>query len=262
MSEKTFKQFNIFHAPLLSFFSKALYIDVAKNWRGYGIIYLLFLSLIFSSAEIVRFQSQIEEVIDVTAPVIVPQVPTLHIKSGRLSMDSESPHMIYNTKDNTLFAVIDTTNTYKTPNDTGAVIYISDVRLYFKNSPNDYSYIDIKNFDDMTITHEVIYKWIDRFKRAFFYIVFPFFYLFTVIYITSQVLLCSLIMFTFAKKTYPNITFPQIMRIGGIAFTPPVILNIVHTLLGIEFVYGGLVILIFGMGYLYFGLKAFVDNVD
>lgn len=256
------RQFNIFHAPLLSFFSKSLYIDVAKNWKGYGIIYLLFLSLIFTTPEIIKFQTQIEEAIDTTAPIIIPQVPTLYIKSGKLSMDIPSPHKIHNTKDNTLFAVIDTANAYKTPQDSKSTLYITDTKFYFKSSPDDYNHIDIKNFEDMTITHEKLYNWVDKFKKVFFYLVFPFFYLFTLLYISTQVIMCSLIMFIFAKKTNPEISFAQIMRIGAIAFTPPVVLNIAHTILGVEFVYGGVIILLFGMGYLYFGFKAYIERAD
>lgn len=256
------RQFNIFHAPILSFFSKALYIDVAKNWRGYGIIYLLFLSLIFTTPEIMRFQEQIEDEIDKSAPVIIPQVPTLYIKSGRLSMDAPSPHKIYNTTNNVLFAVIDTSNVYKTPNESKSVIYITDTKIYFKTAPEEYSHIEIKNFEDATITHEKLYKWVDRFKRAFFYIVFPFFYIFTLLYLSTQVFLCSMIIYIFAKRSNPEIAFAQIMRIGAIAFTPPVVLNVIHTILGIEFVYGGMIILMFGMGYLYFGFKAFTEKAD
>ncbi|MCX8027037.1 MAG: DUF1189 domain-containing protein [Thermodesulfovibrionales bacterium] len=254
------KQFNIFHAPLLSFFSRVLYIDVAKNWRGYGITYILFLSLMFTTPEIIKFQAQIEEVLDMTAPIIIPQVPTIYIKSGRLSIDKPSPHEIYNTKTNTLFAVIDTNNTYKTPNESKAIIYITDTKIFFKNSPEDYSQLDIKNLEDMTITHSTLYRWVDVFKKVFFYIVFPFFYLFTFLYLISQVLFCSMLMFIFAKKSMPEISFAQIMRMGAIALTPPVILNIIHTILGIEFMYGGLIILIFGMGYLYFGYRAFAED--
>ena len=35
------KRYSIFHPLVLSFFSKSLYRDVGKNWRGTGLLYLL-----------------------------------------------------------------------------------------------------------------------------------------------------------------------------------------------------------------------------
>lgn len=37
------KNYSVFHPLYLSFFSKSLYQDVAKNWKGTGLAYLLLL---------------------------------------------------------------------------------------------------------------------------------------------------------------------------------------------------------------------------
>ncbi len=37
------KRFGLFHPIWMSFYSRALYRDVAQNWKGTGFLYLLFL---------------------------------------------------------------------------------------------------------------------------------------------------------------------------------------------------------------------------
>ncbi|MBX9689788.1 MAG: DUF1189 domain-containing protein [Candidatus Obscuribacterales bacterium] len=91
----TEKQYSIFKAPLLSFFSKDFYSDTALKAKGLGFLYLfvlIFVCQTLSTASgCVHFYMNIEskELND-----IVQRLPAMEIKRGKLSIDKESPYKL------------------------------------------------------------------------------------------------------------------------------------------------------------------------
>lgn len=258
MQEKA--KFNIFHTPLLSFFSQEFYRDVIFNWKGYGIAYLCLLTLIFIIPEAVKLQTSINQFLNEAAPKVISQFPVLTLKDGTLSMDTPSPHGVYYDNESKPIIIIDTTKAYKGPKQANVFVYLTDRQIFFKKTEEEYSIIELSRFDDLSITHDTLYRWVEFFKQTFIFIFAPLLYLLSLVYFSLQVLICTSIGVIIAKKVYPEITYMQLMRLSAVAFTPPVMLQVIHTLLDIEFAYSGPISFLFALCYLYFGLKSGTDK--
>lgn len=100
--------FGYWQALYLSFFSKRLYIDVGKNWTGYGIRYLILLlvlwSIPFSLKMVLDLNTLFEE--QLTEPLST--IPTIYIQNGEVEFDKPMPYLVKNKK-NEVVLIVDTT---------------------------------------------------------------------------------------------------------------------------------------------------------
>lgn len=101
LRQKYFKQkysiqplYSYWQAVYRSFFSKALYKDVAKNWQGFGFVYLLFLLFIMVSPIAIHMSSQVGSMFKTEVVDIFNQLPLLYIKDGKISSSSPAPHLL------------------------------------------------------------------------------------------------------------------------------------------------------------------------
>ncbi|MFT4058632.1 MAG: DUF1189 family protein [Legionella sp.] len=91
-----------------SFFSRSLYVDVGKRWKGLGVLYLLLVIALFSIPFFFRMtaslnQSFREQIIDPLS-----KIPVFYIQNGEVVFDKPMPYVISNDK-NQKVVIIDTT---------------------------------------------------------------------------------------------------------------------------------------------------------
>jgi hypothetical protein len=89
------KRYRIFHIPVLAFFSKGLYTDVAFNWKGTCLGYLFLLLAVCWIPAMIELDSGLDNFVETEAPKIISQVPTITIKDGVASIDEPQPYYIY-----------------------------------------------------------------------------------------------------------------------------------------------------------------------
>lgn len=100
--------YSYWRALYLSFYSKQVYIDVGKRWKGVGLLYLLLLVSIvcipFAARVIYDYNRYFE--VHVLAPM--KALPTLYLQNGVLVFDKVMPYFVKN-KQEKIVAIIDTT---------------------------------------------------------------------------------------------------------------------------------------------------------
>lgn len=100
--------YSYWQALYLSLFSRRLYIDVAKRWRGYGLLYLLLVVAIacipLSARIIYNFNHYFDE--QMLSPL--KKLPVLYIQNGKVQFDKPMPYFIKN-KQGKIVVIIDTT---------------------------------------------------------------------------------------------------------------------------------------------------------
>lgn len=100
--------YSYWRALYLSCFSQRLYVDVAKRWRGFGIVYLLFVIAVaiipLSVRIMVHFNSYFNE--NMLTPL--QHMPALYVQNGVISFDKPMPYLIKNKKGEVVL-IIDTT---------------------------------------------------------------------------------------------------------------------------------------------------------
>lgn len=102
--------YSYWSALYMSFYSRRLYIDVGKRWRGFGLLYLLLAiaigaipySLKMSADFNTEFQNQL------IAPIL--SLPTIYIQNGETKFDKPMPYLIKNDQGQ-VSVIIDTTGT-------------------------------------------------------------------------------------------------------------------------------------------------------
>src|SRR3990167_5679783 len=106
------RRYKYWQAIFLSFYSRKLYIDVAKRWRGIGLTYCLTL-LIFACIPLgIKYMLNFEQYIwkDLIEPM--SKIPEIIVENGEVIFKQNKPYFIKNQKGNDVI-IIDTTDQIK-----------------------------------------------------------------------------------------------------------------------------------------------------
>jgi len=268
------RKYNLLKAIPLSFFSKELYRDVAKNWVGVGFLYLFTILSIALLPVAIKVSDSIREVFEISksGKHIIPeninnminQVPSMYIDKGMLYTDAEQPYLITNPSTGKPIAIIDLDRTsvisapmILTKNSViiteGGYTQIwswNEVLKVFMLSPSERHEI---NSDS---TRELIERTIENSSKipvAFYFIkllsLFMFFALRIVLFTFLGTLICQ-----FLTTAMP---FTALMRLAAITSTPIIMFESLSLYIGQDiFGYRELVYFIMHGGYLYFAIDA------
>lgn len=89
------KQFSVLQAPVMAFFSKDFYKDVAKRWKGSGFGALFLLLLILWTATCIKGYFVISQGLEnKSVNQLIDQLPTMDLNSGKLSIDKPCPYTV------------------------------------------------------------------------------------------------------------------------------------------------------------------------
>ena len=88
------RQYGMFHAPFMSFFSQSFYRDVDMHWKGTGFAYLLLMLTICWIPTIIQFHHSVGDYVENDAPALIEQLPTITIVKGEASVDVAQPYEI------------------------------------------------------------------------------------------------------------------------------------------------------------------------
>src|SRR3990167_8413303 len=123
------RDYNIFEAIYLSFFSPALYRNVAKNWGGKAILYLLFIVALSWIVFTIQVQLGISSLYKSNSNQIAAQVPVLTIKNGIINTPENRPYLVYTPENKALLAVIDTSGQYKTLQSAKSMVLVTSTSI-------------------------------------------------------------------------------------------------------------------------------------
>ncbi|MCP0913463.1 MULTISPECIES: DUF1189 family protein [Legionella] len=100
--------YRYWQAVYLSFYSYRLYVDVFKRWRGYGILYLLFLLTLTTIPLALRMIVEFNTFFNEQVLFPLQELPPLYVQDGKISLDKPTPYFIKN-KGGEVVAIVDTT---------------------------------------------------------------------------------------------------------------------------------------------------------
>jgi len=255
------KKFSAIHIPPLSFFSKELYSDVALNWRSVNFIYLLLLLAACWILIMIKVNNSIARFVNNEAPRIVEQVPKITITNCEASIDGPQPYYIKNSDSNSVLAIIDTTGTIKSLDNTGAYCLLTKNAVIIRQSDVEtraYSLSQVKNF---VLTSDRLMKWLQIFKKVFIIVSYPLALLGSFIFRIIQALIYGAIGLLFASWCKIKLAYDALIRLSIIAVTPCIIISTVLLLANVSLPYDVLIYFLIAMVYLLFGVKAAADEI-
>ena len=251
------RHYSLFHPLYLAFYSKSLYKDVAKNWKGTGLAYLLLLLALAWIPVMIVFHYDLSREITREAPPIINQVPKVTITRGEVSVDAPVPYIIIEPKTGAQLMVIDTSGRIASPNQTPALVLLTKKQLFVKKQRQAETRIyDLSSIESLTIDRERVNGWAEAFRKWFAFAAYPFTVIGLFIYRLVQMLIYALIGMLFAKIVKANLEYVTLIRLAAVSITPVIILNAARRMLDISIPYVGLLSFLIAMGYLFFAVKA------
>lgn len=248
------EQFSMLRAFVQSFYSKDLYREVAKKWKGPALGYLAVLLALCWAAQMLQVQTSITQFATQDGAAIVRQVPDVSITNGQVSTNVETPYFIKD-HNGAAIAIIDLTGQHTSLENTTAKLLLTRDHLVFRNRGNTRT-MDLKNVKSFHLDQARAGRWL-HFVRTWFTIIFYFAALvFSFIYRTIQALIYALLGMAIASILKVKLDYLILMRLAIVAVTPAIIVDTIHGLWGLHTPLWGPICFVIAMAYLVFGIKA------
>lgn len=101
--------YGFWSALYMSFYSRRLYVDVGKYWKGFGIRYLMFVLLLWCIPMTVKMIYAFNAYYDSHVTDLLRTIPTIYIQNGDATTDKPMPYMKMDAKGQVVL-IVDTTN--------------------------------------------------------------------------------------------------------------------------------------------------------
>jgi hypothetical protein len=254
------RRYSIFHPLILSFFSKSLYRDVGKNWRGAGLLYLLLVIALLWIPTTIKSHLEFGRFIDNDAKELTKQIPAVTITNGQASTDVPTPHFIKDPKTGTTLAIIDTGDSPTETDNTSVPLVLRKTKLIMNKNASDTQTYDLSGVKSFFVDRARVEGWLVTARTWFFPAFYPVAILFSFIFRTVQILIYALIGLGFVSILKAKLDYKSLMRLAAISITPVMVLNLLFEL--VKFHIPGWVVLgiLIELGYLFFAVKANADE--
>lgn len=249
------RRYSIFHPLVLSFFSKSLYRDVGKNWRGTGLLYLAVLLALVWIPTMIKGHLQMSKWVDGDSKEITKQIPAVTISNGQVSTDVTTPHFIKDPKTGDTIAIIDITGEYETLENTDAKFLLTKSKVIVSKSGNRSETYDLSGVQSFYVDRSHVEGWLTSARQWLFPVLYPLALIFSFIFRAVQVLIYALIGMLFAKILNANLDYKTLMRLAAISITPVILLNLLLEFVPIKIPWWSLIVIVIALAYLFLAVK-------
>jgi hypothetical protein len=249
------KRYSIFHPLVLSFFSKSLYRDVAKNWRGTGLLYLLLVIALLWIPSTIKAHLDFGHFADSDAQEITKQIPAVTITNGQVSTNVPVPYSIKDPKTGTTLAIIDTTDSPAISSNQSVPLILTKTQLIMRKNAAETQMYDLSGVQNFYLDRARVEGWLGTARVWFFPAFYPLAVLFSFIFRAVQILIYALIGLGFAAILKAKLDYKTLLRLAAISITPVMILNLLFEFVKFHIPGWTLLGIIIGLGYLFFAVK-------
>jgi hypothetical protein len=254
------KNYSIFHVPVWSFFSKALYREAALEWQGTGFAYLLLLLAVCWIALILQVQAKFSRFVDQEAPKLICQIPAFSIVKGKAAIQEPQPYLIKEPKTGETLLVIDTTGSITSLDEAKAFGLITETQAIFRKNKFETRTFSFREIDQFTLDQDKITGWLNVARKSLFAVLYPLAVLASFTARLVQLLIYAAIGLLFASWCKCQLTYPALLRLAAVAVTPGIIIKTILTLAQTHVPGAGWWYFLLAMGFLFFGVKASSQN--
>lgn len=230
------KKYHIFESLFLSFYSKPLYQDVAKEWRGLALGYLLLVIAICWLPYSYDFHRFINQFSSQMLPGIVQQFPNITIKAGQLSIDRPLPYAIKEPGNGATLILFDVAEKHPSMDklDAYALVTQNKVMVRDDSSPvHKVTTYSLAKLDDTALTQSQIKTFGERFVLASSILMYPLAVLISFVYRLLQVLIFGALGLVFAHLFQIKLLYKTSVRLAVVALTPMLFLSTLVDYLGL-----------------------------
>lgn len=255
------KKYTIFHPLWMAFYSKALYRDVARNWKGICLGYLVFvlgLSWIFPLIKINRIYTNF---LHTTVQDIIRQIPPMTVERGEMSTPELRPYVITEPRSGITLATIDATGKVTSLDDAKRGVLITKTKIIVKRSVGETRVYELAKVNHLVVDQDRAQDWVRTFNRWFSVLFYPTLILASLVYRLAQALLYAFIGLILAKWLEVPLEYPALIRLATLSITPVLVLDAIRDILGKPVPFWPWICFLIAMGYLIYGVNVNGDVV-
>jgi len=256
------RRYSIFHPLVLSFFSKSLYRDVGKHWRGTGLLYLAMVIALVWIPTVIKGHIEMSRWVDSDSKEITKQIPAITISRGQVSTDVTTPYFIKDPKTGADIAIIDTTGQYESLENTNAKILLTKSKVIMDKGGSRSETYDLAGVQIFYVDRSRVEGWLVNLKHWLFVGLYPLAVIFSFIFRAVQILIYALVGMLFARMLNANLNYKTLMRLAAISITPVLILDLILEFVHINIPWWTLIGIVIGLAYLFFAVKVNAEPED
>src|SRR5260370_98911 len=145
---------------LLALGSPSIYRDVAHNWGGIGILYVLLLFAVTWIPALVKAQIGFRNFIHNEFAKVAQDLPPITLQGGKASAPVPQPFTMNDPDTGKPVFVLDTTGEITSLDQTPAVLLLTQTKLHVRNQ-GKIEIHELSQFPDLTISKEWIQEWLE-----------------------------------------------------------------------------------------------------
>ncbi len=221
---RRFNEFSgLWRAPI---FSKAFFADVARNWKGIGVRYLLFLVGLTWLLALTRCTIDLSAALKTEIRNALRELPAIEIHNGIASGAVEQPYIMKDDRGRPIF-VFDTTGTVNKPSDVGARLLITQTEMVQEDRPGTLQRRRLSDLPirDISINQNTVLAWVHTVRNWLIPAGMIFLGLFSfVVRLLGAVLLAAMglaLNAAFGAK----LTYPALLRLAIVSMTGPLLID-------------------------------------
>jgi len=250
------RKYSVWQAIPMSFYSRKLYRDVAKNWGGTAFLYLFLIVALSMIPATYLLQVALNQVYVNVSDKFVAQIPVLTVKDGKISTPEKRPYIIKDNDNKEVIAVVDTTGKYKTLEASKGELLITETEVITKPSHNQTRIDQIPASTNLVFDPIVVNEYVKgTFGYAWIFI-FPTLVVFMFLYRLIQAFIYAIFGRIFSAVLGADVSYGQALKITLVSITPVIVLLTFKWLYAVEVPYCGLWAFLLAMVYLFYGVSA------
>ena len=251
------KKYSFVDPLYMAFYAKEIYRDVARFWRGIGLLYLFSLVALCTIPGMVKLHSQINAFVADDAPAYVKQFPTMTLSQGILSVPENRPYVVKDPATGEQALIIDPTGQHQTLEQAKTKVLVTKSHIIVQTGTEPVS-VPLTQFEDTVLDNRKMFELLefagDWFAATFYPIAFAMNYVYRIV----QVLIYSLVSLAYARMLKIPLGFGGAIRLTAVALTPMIIAHTLLTFFDSQVPYSWAITFGLAIGYVFFGVRALV----
>lgn len=250
------REYSIWQAIPMSFYSRKLYRDVARNWGGTAFLYLLLIVALSMAVCTYLTQVYLNQMYVKVTDTFVAQIPVMTVKDGKISTPEKRPYLIKDANNKEVVAIIDTTGKYKSLEKSKTPLLITETEIISQPKDNQVRIDKIPENVNFVFAPVVVNEYIKGTFGFAWIFIFPLYVLLMYLYRVIQALIYAVFGRLFGVLVGADISYAQTLFIAMVSITPVIVLLTIKWIANIEVPNVGIWAFVIAMGYLFHGVLA------
>ncbi len=224
------KKYKLLQMPLMAFFSKRIYRDVGRNWKGANLAYLFLLLAVCCIPAAIGIRREVQRSARGSHLAFLDQIPEIDITNGTASIDQREP--IYLSNGGTPFAILDTTGSMNYIEDENIWALLTESELIVRLGKRQFGTLDLSRIANLHIDRQVVAGWIRALQESIAPLSYGVFLLLSYILAVLVLLVVAVVGLILSMAMRAALGYSGILRIATVAATPSIIFVTLSATLG------------------------------